>query len=244
MHDAKQRKYVKDKAYDIQQLLKKVDRKRIDSVKEFKASVEAEAADIKEQLEIANLPFTLLIDEYKEERKRTLDKEKADREAIELAVKKEADHEFGLLMNDKFDTDKIKAAQEQEQHEERLKAEAIKEQAAQAERDRIAAIEREEQQKQALLAVEEKAKQDAIDAENKRLVDIEQARQAGIALQQAEQERLKEAAAAREADIEYKGSVNREILAVLIGNGISEKDGRTMIKLAVNHLLPQLTINY
>ena len=244
MEDSKQRKYVKDKADHINQLLKKVDRKRIDSVKEFKLNVEAEAADIKERLEIANLPFTLLIDEHKAERKRILDKEKAEREAIELAVEIEAAHEFALLMNDKFDTDKIKAEQERKQHEEEIKAEAIKEQAAQAERDRIAAIEREEQQKQELIAVKEKAEKDAILASLKRERDIEQAKQDEIARQQAEQARIEEDARSRAADTEHKDNVNRAILAVLVENGISDKDARTMIDLAYNELLPNLTINY
>jgi len=186
MEDPKQRKYVKEKADHINQLLKKVDRKRIDSVKEFKANIEAEAADIKERLEIANLPFTLLIDEHKAERKRVLDKEKAEREAIELATKKEADHEFALLMNDKFDLDRIKAVQEQKEHEEQIKAEAIKEQAAQ----------------------------------------------------------IEEEARARKADTEHKGNVNRAIVAVLVENGISDKDARIMVGLAYNNLLPLLTINY
>lgn len=40
MEDAPQRKYVKDKAHDINQLLKKIDRKRIDASKEYKIKVE------------------------------------------------------------------------------------------------------------------------------------------------------------------------------------------------------------
>lgn len=106
MNVAKERKYVKDKAADIKLLLGKVERLRIDATANYKVKVEAEAADIKERLEIANLPFTLLIDEYAAERKKILDAEKAEKLAVEIAVKLEADHEFALLMNDKYDNEK------------------------------------------------------------------------------------------------------------------------------------------
>ena len=112
MEDKKQRKYVKDKAADIKTLIAKVERRRIDTVAEYKIDVEKEAASITEDLVIANLPFTLLIDDYAAARKVVLDKEKADKLAIELAVKFESDHEFALLMNNQFDADKVKIEQE------------------------------------------------------------------------------------------------------------------------------------
>ena len=106
MNDKEQRKYVKDKAVDINQLVKKVERKRIDESANYKIKVDAEAADISERLAIANLPFTLLIDEHKEERKKILDAENAEKAAKILSAKIEDDHEFALLINAKVDSDK------------------------------------------------------------------------------------------------------------------------------------------
>ena len=266
MENAKERKYVKEKADDINQLLKKVERLRIDASKEYKIKVEAEAADITERLEIANLPFTLLIDEYKEERKKILDAEKAKKEAVELAVKIEGDHEFALLMNIQFDNDKATAERERVEYEEKLKTEAaaqaklLAEQAAKeaqekAENEKQAAIYREEQAIIATKKAEEKAKEDAITAKNnailaaeqaekKRLNDIEQAKQAEIFRQKEEKRIIDEETAKREANKKYLAKVHNGILKVLLDNGLSEKDSKTVIKLAAKNELPQLTINY
>lgn len=153
MEDAEQRKYVKDKAYDIQQLLKKVDRKRIDASKEYKSKVEAEAADIKERLEIANLPFTLLIDEHKAERKKILDAEKARKQAILDAEQLELDHEMALLINKTFEIDRQQEIEAQKQRDDELAAIAT-ERALEQERQR-----------------QEQIKQDEINAENARLAN-------------------------------------------------------------------------
>ena len=103
MNDIKQRGYVKAKAKTINDLLKKVERARIDKVKDFKAGVTAEAKEIAERLLLANKPFTLLLDEYNEERAKVLAAEKARVKAIEDAQQLENDHELALLMNDKHD---------------------------------------------------------------------------------------------------------------------------------------------
>lgn len=80
--------------------------------------------------------------------------------------------------------------------------------------------------------------------EQRRLNDIENERLAGIQRQQAEQARIDKEAAARAADTKHKSKINNAILTVLLANGISEQDSKTMIKLAVKGLLPQLKINY
>jgi hypothetical protein len=49
---------------------------------------------------------------------------------------------------------------------------------------------------------------------------------------------------ARLADIKHVRKVNTDILFVLVSNGISEEDSKTMIRLAAKKELPQLTINY
>lgn len=49
---------------------------------------------------------------------------------------------------------------------------------------------------------------------------------------------------ARLANVEHVRSINTDILFVLVANGISEEDSKTMIRLAAKKELPQLTINY
>ena len=108
MHDAEGRKYVKAQATIIGDILKALDRARIDKSKSYKAMVEAEAKSIRERLENANKPYTLLLDEYAAERKKVLDDKKAREAEKERLATIESDHEIGLLMNDKWDNDKDK----------------------------------------------------------------------------------------------------------------------------------------
>lgn len=110
MENAPERKYVKDKADAINQLLKKINRKRIDLSKEYKNQVEQEAAQIVDLLLVANEPFTLLIDAHKTERAKVLDAEKARKQAILDAAQLELDHEMGLLINKTYEFDKAEEA--------------------------------------------------------------------------------------------------------------------------------------
>jgi alpha-galactosidase/6-phospho-beta-glucosidase family protein len=99
MNEKEQRKYVKDSASVINDMLKKLDRARIDKSKEYKAKVEAEAKSIRERLQAANEPFTALIDAYNIERKKILDEKKEREAAVELAKLIESDHEIALILN-------------------------------------------------------------------------------------------------------------------------------------------------
>lgn len=204
MADKEQRKFVKDQASFVNDLLKKLDRKRIDLSKQYKAQVEAEAKEIKIRLEKANSPFTALIDEWNAERKRILDEEKRIQAEKELAEQIERDHEEALQLNRLWDLE-------------------AKEREAQREAEKQAQIQREKD------IAEQARKQALIDAENAKL---------------AEQQRIGDERKQREANKAYMAGVNNSILAVLMQNGISEQDGKTVIKLAAKGQLPQLTINY
>lgn len=204
MSKNEERKFVKEQAAEINDLLKKLDRKRIDLSKQYKAQVEAEAKEIRLRLENANSPFTALIDEWNAERKRILDEEKCLQAEKELAEQIERDHEEALQLNRLWDLE----AMERE---------------AQREKERQLQIEREKQ------IAEQAARQALIDAEN--------ARQAQF--QQEENARLK-----READTEHKKQINNAILSVLVENGISQDDAKTMITLAVQNLLPNVKVVY
>lgn len=162
MNNAPERKYVKEKAELVNGLIKKLDRARIDKSKDYKQQVEKEAASIKEQLEIINSPFTILIDDYKAERKKILDAEKARKQAVLDAEQLERDHELALFMNSTFESDREKARQ----------AEIETEKAREIEREEYAAqqVKLAEERQAALLAAE---KQEVINAENARIANLE-----------------------------------------------------------------------
>jgi glucan-binding YG repeat protein len=144
MDNKDERKYVKDSAALISGMLKKLDRARIDKAKDYKARVESEAKSIRERLQAANEPFTALIDAHTLKRKQILDAKKAKDAAIELAKQVESDHEIGLLLNDKFDSEaeqrEADRIAKQEAHDKEVAAQAIK---AEQERQKREAEQRE-----------------------------------------------------------------------------------------------------
>ena len=124
MEVAEQRKYVKGKAADIKDIIKRVNSARIKKSKDYRVLVEAEAASIIARLEKANEPFTLLIDDYDAARKVILDAEKASKLAIENAAQKLIDHEFAILLDKSYLADKLAAEKIQLERDEKIRVEA------------------------------------------------------------------------------------------------------------------------
>lgn len=158
MDNAPERKYVKDHAAKITGIIKKLNRARIDKKKEHAATIEREYESIVARLELANEPFTLLLDEYKAKRAKELAAEKAIAEAKALEAQIESDHEIGLLINKTFEADKVEAERIAKEEAERIQAEAD----ARAE----------QRQKEINEAIE----RDKINAENARLANVEHVR--------------------------------------------------------------------
>lgn len=148
MDNKEERKFVKDQASYVNDLLKKLDRKRIDLAKDYKKAVEAEAKEVRLRLEKANSPFTALIDEWNEKRAKILAEEKRIQAEKELAEQIERDHEEALQLNRLWDLE-------------------AKEREAQREAERKAQEEREKQ------IAEQAAKQALIDAENARQAQLQ-----------------------------------------------------------------------
>jgi hypothetical protein len=137
MDNEDERRYVKEKASLISNLLKKLDRARIEKARNYKAGVEKEAGEIRQRLEGANLHYTLLIDEHKAKRAKILADQKAKEAAAELVLQIEADH-YSAIMMDKIQM--IEAAErvhERVVNEARIASEAA-ERAVQQEKDRQA----------------------------------------------------------------------------------------------------------
>tara|TARA_R110002153_G_scaffold211915_1_gene364483 strand:+ start:258 stop:956 length:699 start_codon:yes stop_codon:yes gene_type:complete len=124
MNIAEQRKYVKNKAVEIKDIIKAVNAARIKKTKDYKKLVDVEAVDIIAALEKANEPFTLLIEGYDAERKVILDAQKASKLAIENAAQKLIDHEFALLIDKSYLADKLAAEKAQAEHDEAIRIDA------------------------------------------------------------------------------------------------------------------------
>ena len=124
MEVSEQRKYVKGKAADIKDVIKKVNTARIKKSKDYRLLVETEASSIISRLEKANEPFTLLIEDYDAARKVILDAEKASKLAIEAAAQKVIDHEYAILLDKSYLADKLEAEKLQFEHDEKIRVDA------------------------------------------------------------------------------------------------------------------------
>jgi hypothetical protein len=124
MDVSEQRKYVKGKAADIKDIIKRVNSARIKKSKDYRLLVETEASSIISRLEKANEPFTLLIEDYDAARKVILDAEKASKLAIEAAAQKVVDHEYAILLDKSYLADKLEAEKLQFEHDEKIRVDA------------------------------------------------------------------------------------------------------------------------
>jgi hypothetical protein len=136
MSEAEPRKYVKDAAANIKAMLKHLDSQRIIKTRDFRNNVEKEAAAIKQRLEDANAPYTLLIDAYAHDCKVIRDEENAIHAAISLQLEIEDNHEYALLMDAKVMADKAEAVQAQKERDERIATEAASAAVEKERRDR------------------------------------------------------------------------------------------------------------
>lgn len=197
MDNAPERKYVKDKASEIQGILKRLDRSRIDKARDYKVKVEKEASIIKDRLEAANSPFTFLIDAHKKKRADILAEEKRIEDLKELMWQKERDHEFALLVDAQVMADKAAAELAQKERDDNIAKEAA----------------------------------DAAEARIK--LDIQRDKE-------AEERAIRE----READVTLKARVNNSILSVLTQIGVTEIQGKEIIKAICMGKIPNVRIDY
>ena len=164
----------------------------------------------------------------------------------QMAARIESDHEMALLMNDAFDREQADKAAEAERqriaHEEEIKRLAaaaaareveqraqrereeaahreavLKAQAEQAERDRIAAVQKAEADKQAAIEAERRKAQEEADRIRREAEQREQARM-------AEEKRKADEQARREADVKHRKAVGTEIVKALLANTSLTRD--------------------
>lgn len=106
MNNLPERTMVKKGAAEIGDIIKELKTSRIKITKANTAAVNKEHDAIVKRLEIANKPYTDLIEPYNAERKIILAAEKASQATIALRAKIEDDHEFALLLNKTFEYDR------------------------------------------------------------------------------------------------------------------------------------------
>ncbi len=247
MNDPTERKYVKEKASSIEGLRKRIERARIDKASEYKAAINEEARLIDERLDKANRPFLDLIEAHKEERAKILAKEKADREAKELALQIGLDHEDAINydklrtfeINEKLEAERKledERKKEQEEREKRIADEAR----VQAEREAANAQKAAEQQK---IEAEEAAKQAEIDRKKAVKKAAEHARQAEINRQEEIAKLQQEEQAKRESNKKHIGNIRRESKECLM-DFVDEEIARKIVLAISKCEIKNVTINY
>lgn len=152
MENKDERRYVKEKAELIKGLVKKVDRKRIDLARDYKKTVEAEAELVISRLEAANRPFTALIDEHTEARRKILAEQKAIDDAKALVIEIANCHDEALMFNKVFAFERAEEIRLQKERDDAIRAEAAEQASKQAEieaEQKYQRIERERLQQEA-----------------------------------------------------------------------------------------------
>ncbi len=170
--------------------------------------------------------------------------ERARREAEEAAAKARADAEAAARAEREAIEAKARAEREaaerariaSEQAEARAKAEAE------------AAKLREQDAERRRVESEERAKRDAQEAaeraERDRVAAVEAERQRAERQRIAEQEAAAKAQAEREANKEHMRRINREALAGIMAVGISEEQGKALIKAIASGAVPHVSVSY
>lgn len=185
----------------------------------------------------------------------------------QLAARIESDHEMALLMNDAFDREQADKAAEAERqriaHEEEIKRmaaaaaareveqraqrereeaalreAALKAQAEQAERDRIAAEQKAEADKRAAVEAERRKAQEEADRIRREAEQREQARL-------AEEKRKADEQARREADVKHRKTVGTDIVKALVAKTSLTRDQAIEVLTAIKDgNIPHTGISY
>ena len=165
MDNLPERTMVKEGAAEIGDIIKELKTSRIAITKANTAAVNKEHDAIVSRLEIANKPYTDLLDVYNVKRKKELDIEKARKQAILDAAQKENDHEMALLIDKTYAYDQQQLQLLADKEEKRIEKERNDYAAEQV-------LLAEERQKQAVIDAATKKTND----ENARLADVRHVR--------------------------------------------------------------------
>lgn len=220
MDEADGRRFVKDKAYDINQLIKSIEKQRIAIPKAHKLIVNNEALEITNRLRAANAVWTDLIDEHNAKRAKVLAEQKAIDDAKALLIQIEDDHEFAIMHNKIVTIEKAEEAQNKIDRDAKLKSEAIAQFAAQAKRD-------------------------AAQAEENRLRDVGQAKQDEINKIKYQQEKEAQEKATRESNIAHRTATKTAAKESLMQQAnLTEPQAVAVVKSLCAKSILNVTINF
>lgn len=197
--------------------------------------------------------------EYEAEQLRIATEKLNAEKAAKLAAEVEEAHEFGLLMNEKFDNDRKAAKEAEAKAEAERQAQAKAEQearekqiaeqaAANAKAEKEAAELRAKQAEAYAKQQAEQAEANRIAAEKQAKIDAEQAaeraRLAEIARQEAEQKRLADEQAKREANKKHIGAIRKAAKESIMAIGIDEETAKKLVLAIHNGEVTNVAINY
>jgi len=170
--------------------------------------------------------------------------DRARREAEEAAAKARADAEAAASAEreaieakaraEREAAERARIASEQAEARAKAEAEAAKLREQDAERRRVESEERAKRESQ----------EAAERAERDRVAAVEAERQRAERQRIAEQEAAAKAQAEREANKEHMRRINREALAGIVAAGISEEQGKALIKAIASGAVPHVSISY
>jgi hypothetical protein len=171
MDNLPERTMVKKGAAEIGDMIKLLKTSRIAITKANTVAVNKEHDAIVARLELANKPFTDLLDAYNVKRKVVLDAENARKQAIIDLDVFNRDHEMALLIDKTYAYDQEQLAIIADKEEKRIEKE----------RDEYAA-QQVKLAEEGQIAQQQQSEQDEINAENARLANVEHVRGVNIAI--------------------------------------------------------------
>lgn len=247
----KGREAIRANAYRVAQskvYLDKIGKELVGEYKEVPRKIDASRKRAWDYLEALQAEVRAPLTAWEAEQARIKAEQEAAAEAERLRIQIEHDYEVAVLMNAEFDRQRAeqrRIAAEEAAERERLAAEA----GARAERERAR-----QEIIDARLA-QERAEQAARDAEEaaarERAESDQRAHEAAEQAIAAEQHRVEEAArreraeqARREADQEHRKSINRAALAGLVRIGLTEEQGKAVVKAIIAGQIDNVSITY
>lgn len=210
-------------------------------LKELPKKIDASRKSVRDRLDALRDEVRKPLSDWEAEQERI--KAEAEAKAKAEAEAAEAERLYllawdeAMVMNDRFDFEKEKAAIKAAQE----KAEAERIAKENAERQAKELVEREKRIKQEAIEAEQAKQKAAIERaerEKQAAIDAERTRAAAAAAKQ------KEIDDARQADIKHRTSVKSSVKALLIESGLTEDQSINIVKLACAGKLGALTIRF
>lgn len=219
-----------------------------DEYKEIPKKIDANRKAAREFLEALAEEIRAPLTAWEAEQERIAAEKKAAEEAEKLRIQIEHDYEVAVLMNAEFDRQREEqrriAEQETVERERRAAEEAARREREMAERRIVEERLRAERAEQARREAEERAERERAEAIARAERAAAEAVEAERRRAEEEAERARQEQAKREADLEHRKARNREALAAVVGLGLTEEQGKSVVKAIIEGRIPHVKIHY